>query len=1649
MKRILHIATKIFLWLLVTLVGVVLLVVVGIQFPAVQQRIIHAATGFVSDKTHTRVEIGRIAISFPKNIVLENVFVEDLQHDTLLSVTELSVGADLWALFGGKIAVSDIRLSGATSHIRRTLPDSAFNFDFIIDVFASGDSTKPIDTTASTPPEIKVGKLYLSDIRFKYDDEISGVFTNNTIGELTMSIDSINLERMSFAVDELYLAHTTSTVKLRPVPAAAEEPKTSSELPHFAVNKIAFEDVNFTFGSPGDSLFFSSKIGELELQPNSFDLNKQLIDIRSLALHNSSIRMEMMEPKAAPKTKNAESSSSNWAVVAQSVLLDQNEFSYDITNTRKLKKGIDYNHLQATNIHIDAKSLSYNQQAIKGDIRQLTVDEQSGISVQKFRTRFLYDSVHAELANLYLQTSRSKISNYLSVGYPSIDDIGKHPGNLALNLHFVKTNIDMKDVLIFVPELASDPAIVKNTKQRVVVNGRIKGKLSDLWLSDFMVQTGSQTAIAIDGRIKGLPNPDKLWVDLAIPMLNTSRQDLDILVPDSIIPSSIQLPQKIMVKGHITGGLKNIRSNLTVQTSDGSVKLIAAYKLEDTVPVYDITFQPTLLDIGAIVKQPMIGKVTGKLEAKGRSFNPKEMVTTLSSKWSLIELNQYAYADLAFDASANLGILNSTLVVNDENIELKAQVDVSVQAQNSYAIMAMSLAGANLKQLNLSKEEFKTSGELKANLYGIVDKKVSGNIGIGNVLVVTPKRRYVLDSMLVVSFNEKPREIKTDVMLKVQYTGETQLQNMPQVMQQYISQYWGDPITDRDLTSEGFSCAIKVNSHPILTELLVPEIGQFYGADLNAEYAGKNNSMVVTAQTPYIEYGSTQFSNVQLEVNNKGDSLLYSTFVQSIKSGSYFIDQIGLNGSIKHNQLRYNISIIDPDTGYKLKVAGLVQQVGDSLVLRWLNDYIVLSNQRWNIDNGNRIVVCPDGINIRQFNLTHEQQFLKLNSTSTKLNAPLNIGFGNFDLAILSQMIEQDSSIVQGILDGKIELNPADKFAFTSDLTIKHIALREVPVGTLYVNADNQNGSRYNAKIKLTGNGNEATIDGFYENRTVSFDVNIQQIKVKSIEAFIPQTIKRGEGYFTGKIAISGKADQPEFNGDIALKEASFNVAFINSRLSFKDEHILLNNEGVRFNEFTVLDSMQQPLVIDGFIYTTNFVNMRYDLNITTQNFRVLNTTAKDNPQYYGTILLNSSISVKGTEKLPKIDADVKLIDGSDLTFVVQQGELSVDKGDGVVVFIDTSENAIMKDTSAPLVSSFVGFDISANIEVNKNTKFKVITDAVSGDNLVVSGDARLTFGIDESGKMSLVGAYILSEGSYKASLQKVVKREFGIKRGSTITWSGDPLDAAIDITATYRVRTGATDLMAAELAGVQEGERNKYRKLLNYDVNLIMKGFLLKPDLTFHLDMPPKDQLAFDGEVYDKVTQINNNPSELNKQVFSLLILNKFIPMGTGSNMTASDAASSVARNSVNQLFSDQLNNLSGKYIKGAELNFNIQSNDDYATGGSPQQSTEVQIGLKKELFNNRMSVQVGSNIDVGASASQGQAQTITGDMVMEYKITEDGTYRFKAFTENSYEGIIDGQLYKTGIGFLYSKDYDSISQLFTRPKKEEKLKTKDEKAD
>jgi len=67
-------------------------------------------------------------------------------------------------------------------------------------------------------------------------------------------------------------------------------------------------------------------------------------------------------------------------------------------------------------------------------------------------------------------------------------------------------------------------------------------------------------------------------------------------------------------------------------------------------------------------------------------------------------------------------------------------------------------------------------------------------------------------------------------------------------------------------------------------------------------------------------------------------------------------------------------------------------------------------------------------------------------------------------------------------------------------------------------------------------------------------------------------------------------------------------------------------------------------------------------------------------------------------------------------------------------------------------------------------------------------------------------------------------------------------------------------------------------------------------------------------------------------------------------------------------------------------------------------------------------------------SSGSQ-NANNIIGDFSVEYKITEDGKLRVKAFNTSNQSYIErTSSNYTQGIGMFYRKEFDSFSELFKR---------------
>src|SRR5690606_12482704 len=362
-------------------------------------------------------------------------------------------------------------------------------------------------------------------------------------------------------------------------------------------------------------------------------------------------------------------------------------------------------------------------------------------------------------------------------------------------------------------------------------------------------------------------------------------------------------------------------------------------------------------------------------------------------------------------------------------------------------------------------------------------------------------------------------------------------------------------------------------------------------------------------------------------------------------------------------------------------------------------------------------------------------------------------------------------------------------------------------------------------------------------------------------------------------------------------------------------------------------------------------------------------------------------------------------------------GQAQIQSREGIVTFVNKSEPEPLATENENDRFVIRGYIINALINVREEASFQVIISEETGDHFNIMGSGDLVLRIDEQGRMSLTGIYTLEDGHYEMNLYNLVNRRFDIAQGSTVSWSGDPFDANIDVRAIYRIETSPASLMASGTSGVDQSIQNQYQRKLPFLVYLNVDGSLSEPRLTFDIDMPEESRGDAGGQVYGRIQQINQEEQLVNKQVFALLVLNRFYP-ASGSDGSAGGIVS-VARDNLNQALSDQLNIFSDRLLgdTGFELNFGLDSYTDYG-GNNPQNRTELEIAAQKSFLNERLIVHVGSEIDIeGGNSNPQENNPIIGNVNVEYLITPNGQLRIRGFRKNVYENVIDGQTIVSGL--------------------------------
>ncbi|MEP7257698.1 MAG: translocation/assembly module TamB domain-containing protein [Flavitalea sp.] len=1658
---------KIFFRIVLVIILLISLVALLILTPPVQNIIRKKAVSFLSNKLDTRVEVGRIYIGFPKKIVIEDLYLEDRKKDTLVSGGKIEADISMLKLLNGEIELNKVELSAITAKIKRVLPDTAYNFQFIIDAFAS-KSPQPVSTDTSSM-KISVKDVFLDKIRLVYNDAVTG-------NDMTLWLEHFDTRFKTFDLADSNFELTTATLigleanilRRKPLLTAASTPAENTQTPSafgFNFDKLLLENIKLRYEDQVADLYTQLSLEKLNVDGDLVNLAQQSVSLKSIALQKAQVafRMGKKETAAVRGTDSAESVN-GWKIYVKNITLDDNAILFDDNSKSRLKQGMDYAHVSATGIVLHAHDFLFTPDSIAGVIDKGEMIEKSGLQLTALQTDFLYAANETYLKNLLIETPGTRLQSTVSLHYPSIAALQKNIGDLKVNADLKKSRIQVKDILLFAPFLSKQPAF-SNSSEVWTMDGKISGAVSGLNLKGVDISALNDTRISVSGNIAGLPNAKKVNGNLIIHSIHTSKKDIRLMVPAGSLPENITLPDNIELRGSVSGSMENVRAKLELVTNLGSAALdgTIANAANKNKAAYRATISARALQLGKILQNDSLyGSLTAQLTASGKGYDQKTAATNFKGNVISAVLNRYAYRDIDF--SGSLADQKAAVKINSSDPNLRFALDANSDISAKFPSVKMNavIDGINTLPLHFTSHTLMYSGSVSADFPVTDPENLKGEALIANSVLTANGQRYKLDS---IKLNAGESDSGNFVRLKseafnLELSGKYHLAQLGTVLQRSIQPYYNLSAPDSgaqakiktdSLKAYDFSFRAQIVNSPLF-KAFIPDLETLDPVNLQGHFAS-GKGFQATASAPLVIMGANRLEHFTLNAKAGTDGIRLQTGMEEFSNGASFtVYNSTINAIIANNAINFLANIKDKASKNKYRMGGTIAQPepGD-YAISFHPDSLMLNYDKWTIAPDNILKLHKGDIHVSDFILGKGAQQISVKSRTTEVNAPIDLEFNNFRIGTITAFANQDSLLADGTINGKVSLNDlTGQPNFNSDLTITDLMIKTDTVGNIELKVGNTTKNVFTAHAAITGKGNDVELKGNYylkpDNQSI-FDlaVDIRKLQMSSIQALSAGAITQAKGFMGGKFDVKGTFEKPDVNGHLDFNQTGFSPSALGSYFTIDKESIVINQEGIKFDQFSIRDSSGNELNLDGAAYTSNFMNYTFNLDLTADNFQALNSVKKRGSLFYGQFYFDTDLHIKGTEVKPVVDGNLTVNERTKLTIVLPQDEPGVADREGIIRFIDADSLrldsnllVIAKDTLSR--SGIKGMDVSVNIEVNKNAELTLIVDESNGDFLRMKGTAQLNGGIDPSGKTTLTGSYEIDEGAYELSFN-LLKRKFLISKGSKIVWLGEPTRANVNLTAVYVANTAPLSLVEnqSNISNI-----NIYKQRLPFEVNLKLNGELLKPEVTFDVILPADKNYNVDASVIDNVntrlTQLRTEPSELNKQVFALLLLNRFVSENPFAS-TGSGGIGSIARQSVSKLLTEQLNTLASDLVKGVDLNFDVASSDDYTTGNQ-QNRTDLNVSLSKQLLNDRLKVTVGSNFELeGPQNNNQKSNNLAGNVALDYLLSKDGRYLLRAYRKNEYEGELDGYIIETGVNFIIILDYDHFRELFHLPKNPKRI--------
>ncbi|GEO06755.1 DUF490 domain-containing protein [Adhaeribacter aerolatus] len=1337
------------------------------------------------------------------------------------------------------------------------------------------------------------------------------------------------------------------------------------------------------------------------------------------------------------------------------VAINNGRFTYyDQNKTTAPAAGeVDYKYLIAD-------SISGRFSEIKlGDTLRVKIDDlqttetRSNTRLHELSARMAFAPTFWEFDKVLLRLGKSHLKDYIRFDYRTFGNFTQFNDSVKVTANLKAAQVYARDVARFVPQ-------AKNLNDSILFTGELEGKLKRFHANKLDVHYGRNTHIVGNLNASGLPNIREAFIELQLKPSVVNARDLQKYIPKKSYDIAQRLGT-VKLSGNFLGFYNDFVANGTFQTALGNVVSDINLKINPKTQLssYSGYLRTNNFDVGKLIgNSRLISNISIDGRVKGVGFDVNTARVQLDATINGVNLYGYNYRNIKTKATLSRQNFSGNITIRDPNINLTATGDVNLNQQSPSFDLVADIQHLDLRALKFTKEAISLQTKATVDFSGLKLDNITGRAYFANTILKLNDYVVPTDSVVLISQlqnNQRSLQILSDV-ADINATGTWDytvlFRDLSTLIHEYRLNFESNPTAlaayyqhkKRTILPE-YELTYKINLKDFngIIKAFVPNLGISDNANLEGSFRqGSNAIFSFYAHTDTLYYGKNQFLLNDLELNTS--KLPYSPDVlanviinsrqQILKPGGN-TENLYLEGVWSERAIQFTSNIAQVNSTNQANISGNLTFLNNKLQIVFNTSNVNVLGKAWHITPNNTIEISGLGkeINFEDFVISHENQRISIaGMLSQNPEKTLQVQIDNFRLENLNPLF---TSRFKGILNAQLSARDVYRQAIlTSNLTADSVYLNDYFVGQIAGTSEWDNpGNRLGVDVGISRENLKVLhVTGYYypkeENNQIDLLAIMDDAPVKLVEPLLNTLFADLSGTMDGRLQITGRLAGPNLSGSALVSNGRFTFKYLNTTYTFSDRIYFTQND-ITFRDVKLYDPLNNVGTVSGSIIHQGFKNMILDLRGEFRRFMVLNTTREQNQLYYGTAVATGSATVLGAPSNLQINIDARSEAGTRLSIPLDNN--STVSRQNFIRFIN--RNVPDSSSAVPIAVSnqvdLSGINLNFNLQITPDAYMEIILDQTSGDMVRGSGNGRIRMNIDTRGEFTMDGQVEITRGAYNFTLYNIINKEFTIRPGGTITWNGDPYAGIMNITATYTQNV----TIPQSLVNNDETLSN-----VRIPVTAVMNltGNILTPEIRLDLEFQnaPND---VETQLARVLADLRNDQDELNRQVFSLLILKRL----SDRNNFGSNALEAGITGSLSELVTNQLGNFLSQVDSNLEVDIGINSSDPNASALDQVALRNLQVRLSYSLLEGRLRVTREGGLNNGnynnttSDNFYGTTSTLAGDWRVEYYLGQNGKLRLRMeYITSQRRFASTTNTATTNISLLHTEQFNRFSELFAR---------------